>query len=174
MKVYLIAMMSMLLLLGAGPYNADQGRYKGPARDTASGAAADGFALALTSDATSVQLGQPVWVTLEIRNVTKSLQYASTRARGDGSYVFTIVNETTRHSASLNTNSAFGQDVIGGPLLGRPVPANSSFYLRFDLSQLYNIYDRGAYLIRLDATQLKINGRWIVMPPSNAIRITVR
>lgn len=161
------------LLVAVGPYNADPGRYKAPSGHSETGPVAYGFALSLTSDQSATRLGQPIWVTLEIRNVANKMQYASTLARGDGTYQFSIVDRETHRAALVNQHSLFGLDVIGGPLPGRPVPANTSVYLRFDLNEMYRVTNAGKYTVRLERSRLKINGRWYAMPPSNEIQVTI-
>jgi hypothetical protein len=109
---------ALLVLVAAGAYSAYQGRSKGPSLHTPAGQPAYGFAVALMADSTSAPVGKPLWVTLELRNVSGTLQYASTFARGDG----------------IKANTTFGLDAISGPLIGKPVPAATSMFLKFDLT----------------------------------------
>jgi hypothetical protein len=164
----------ILLLVAAAPYNADPGRYKGPSQHTVTGPQAHGFALALTADSSTVTAGQPLWVTLEIRNISGSRQYASTFARGDGqSFLFSIVNQATHLQAPFERHGTFGADSIGGPLIGKPIPAGTSMFLKFDLSDLYNIARTGKYIIRAAAVRMRVNGQIVTMPSSNTITVTV-
>lgn len=163
------------LLLAMAPYNADIGRSKGPSNHTPTGPQAHGFALALTTDQSVVAIGQPVWVTLEIRNVTGTLQYASTFARGDSdAFQFSVINTSINHSAPLNPHNTFGADSIGGPMIGLPVPANTSVFLKFRINELYEMPTSGTYVIRAKGVRLRINGQIVSMPGSNSVNVTLR
>ena len=165
----------VVLLLALSPYNADVGRSKGPSSHTPAGSPAHGFALALTADNSAVALGQPVWITLEVRNVTGMLQYASTFARGDSeAFQFSVVNSSSHQVAARNPKSAFGSDSIGGPMSGLPVPATNSMFLKFQINELYEMPQAGTYVVRLENMRLRVNGRIVSMPASNSVSVTLR
>jgi len=160
------------LLMPYPCFAAQNDRFTGPATHSQTGVAKYGFALALTAEASSVPLGTPIWVTVEIRNVSGGTEYASAESRAGG-YDFTIVNSATGKSVPRNLRSTFGLDAISVSMRGRTVPANTSFYSKFRLDELYEFTERGTYTVEVTTARLRVNGQNVQMGPSNKISITV-
>jgi hypothetical protein len=181
--VRLLLVMTLLTSLVTNrPCAADQlsERYTEAAGRSVAGAAMLGFALSLTSDNATAALDGPIWVTLEIRNVSGGTEYAQFPPRGG--FVFTIVNEATGKIVPFNPLSTFGLDSVGGPAEGRPVPPRSSMYLRFLLDKQYSFTDRGTYSVTVTTAHLNIksaranypyHAQHVSLHPSNTITITV-
>ena len=170
--LYLSVVLSLsAALVGPGAAQPSE-RFAGPSQRTSTGAAADGFSLALITDTPKVQLGAPIWVTLEIRNVTRTTQYAWAGSRHAG-FAFTIIDVASGKSLQRNPYSTFGLDSIGGPFQGMAIPTGTSIYLKFRLDSLYEFSRAGTYSVRATKAQIVVNGREVLMPPSNAVMITV-
>jgi hypothetical protein len=131
-----------------------------------------GFASSLTSDSATAPRVGPMWVTVEIRNVSGTTQYAQIPPR-TGAFEFTIADQATGKVVQRNLNSTFGLDDVGGPPEGRPISANTSIYLRFRLDRLYRFTGPGVYTVRATTLRVLVNGRHVLLPPSNAITVSV-
>ena len=121
--------------------------YIGVSGNSAAGASVDGVALSLTLRNSTVQVGQPIWATVEVRNVSGKTQGAWFGPR-NSTYSFTIVNVRTGSVAPAIPNN-FGLDPISGPLDGPPVSAGASMYGTFRLDLMYKINEAGTYSVRV-------------------------
>lgn len=142
--------------------------YEGAAAASPTGAAVDGFAIALSADEPTSPLSGPIWVTVELRNVS-----GHTQAVGFGprccSYYFAIVNNETGAVVPREKYSTFGSD----PFLGfSQVQANNSIYGRLRLDLLYHFTQAGTYSVRVDHGQPSIGGKGIILQ-SNLITIRI-
>jgi hypothetical protein len=148
--------------------NSSEG-YSGPRSTTPLGSPKDGFALSLTAKSTVVHLGSPIWVTVEVRNLTgkaQPFQYGSRHS----SYTFRIVNTKTKTAAAPRENG-FGLASISGPF-GRLVAPTLSLYGDFRLDLLYNITEPGNYSIQVTNGMPILNGQDLQLI-SNAINMTI-
>jgi hypothetical protein len=147
--------------------------YWGAAGRSATGPAYDGFALSLTADATTVHLGAPIWVTVELRNVSGRTESASFGSRHAG-YYFTVINKQTGAITPRDPSAVFGLDSVRGqpPGSGPIVPANVSFYGRFRLDILYPVKTAGSYSVQVTRGLPIVNYKSALMK-SNAITITI-
>jgi hypothetical protein len=173
MIVRILAAIWALVVLGPNPYNGAFGHYGGTAKITPAGAPLDGFAVALSADSSIVAFGQPTWVTVEVRNVSDTLQHTYVGSR-NGGFDFRIIEQRSGKAVPRNEQSTFGLDSVGGPFLGMPVPANHSVFLKFDLQSLYEFGERGNYTVQVSAAHIAVNGHRVTMPPSNQITVQLR
>jgi hypothetical protein len=173
MRSLLIITQVLILVCGFSPCSAQPNeRYSGTAGRGPSGPNLQGFALALAADSPNVRMGDPVWVTLELRNISGSLGHASVGSRNDD-YEFTIVNRATGETVARNPHPRWGNDSIGGGLLGFGVPAGTSVYLRFKLDALYEFTGPGTYSVQVTGTHLTVGGHPANLHPSNTVLITM-
>jgi hypothetical protein len=131
-----------------------------------------GFALSLAPNVSTVQLGSPIVVTVEVRNVSGNQRRASVAPRDD--FLFRIVNTATKESVARNLMSTFGLDRLGGPNNGRPWGTGRAVFLPFRLDLLYNFKKPGTYAVNVSQAVLNINGEYTRMPPSNVVILRVR
>jgi hypothetical protein len=142
-----------------------------PSASSPAGASKAGFAVALSARASSVTLGQPVWVTVEVRNVSGREQNAS--YGGISSYRFSIVRKETGETIERNDKTFAWFGTVGGPRLGYPAAAGGAMYRQCRLDDLYKIREPGTYQINVVARAVNINGTYMALPESNAIVIRV-
>jgi hypothetical protein len=141
--------------------------YGGPAGRGPTGPPRGGFLLSLTALNGSTRTGSPIWVTVEVRNISGVEQDISYGARYY--YEFTIVNTKTGIKMPHNPNGSFGLD----PFLGfRPLPPNTSMYGGFRLDILYQVTDPGTYSVQVAKGPISVSGRSLILQ-SNTITITV-
>jgi hypothetical protein len=145
--------------------------YEGAAGQTAIGPPYEGFALSLTADTPTVHLGAPIWVTVELRNISGRDGTAQFGPRFGG-YYFTVINQTTHAVVKRDPNALFGLDSIRGTDRGPIIPANVSFYGKFRLDILYPITQPGPYSVQVTRGQPIIDNKLAVLQ-SNSISITV-
>jgi hypothetical protein len=168
----LIVIPMVLVWLAASAAGAsDQRRHPGQAGHTDTGAAAFGFAVSLNADNLTVPVGGPIWVTVELRNVSGTLQHATAGARAN--FDFVIVGRGSARAVPRKRDSLFGLDSIGGPALGWPVPADTSIFLPFRLDQMYTFAQPGTYEIRVVRSEVLVNGSVVHLPASNQISLTL-
>lgn len=141
----------------------------GQSRMTPSGPETNGFALSLQANS-SYYAGQPVMVTLEVRNITGITQHLLLGAR-DSSYQFSVINTSTGRSAARRPSRS-QLDSLGGPSSGRPIPPGHSKFVTIDLADLY-VLGPGQY--RVTATEARVVGqhRLFRIGPSNAATFEV-
>jgi hypothetical protein len=123
------------------------GIYVAPSSSWPTGAVLDGFALSLTPSKLTVHLGDPLWVTLELRNVSGKMQriyynvmLGKTSTISSTGYSFTIVDRKT--ARYVPTDPETSTDV---PVTMHQLAPNTSVYLRYRLDTSYQFRTPGAY-----------------------------
>jgi hypothetical protein len=144
--------------------------YGGAAGHGPTGAPVDGFALSLTRQQSSVHLGGPIWVAVEVRNVSGKMQDAWFGSR-HSSYAFMVVNRDSKAIMPRKHNT-FGLVTFSGPPNGHPVYPGDSLYGQFRLDLLYDITAPGTYSIQVSDGRPAINGKALHLQ-SNTITITI-
>ena len=122
--------------------------YEGPPAETATGPAADGFALALTVGSTGNDLAAPLFATVELRNVSGRVQNAFFGSRRYD-YAFEIVNRQTGQVVPRDPNAKVPAEVAPVPWNSRPIYPDTSLYSSFWLSGLYRFTEGGTYTVRV-------------------------
>lgn len=127
-----------------------------PSTYTPAGAPAENLALSLAPTEPPANFGDPVYVTLELRNLSDK-QQGIIVGLGPLAYDFSIVNRDTgqvvaRIPGEPNLHAVTG--LLGsGTLLQR-----RSAYWRVRLDQLYQITRPGTYLVKVTKASLRVNG----------------
>jgi hypothetical protein len=164
--------LAVLVLATMQPCFSDEPeRYSGGAASSPTGPPFDGFALSLTANTTTAHLNAPIWVTVELRNISGREERAQFGSRFGG-YYFAVVNKNTHAVVKRDPNAVFGLDSVRGTSRGPIVPANTSFYGKFRLDLLYAIAQPGVYSVQVTRGLPIINNKAAVLQ-SNAIMITV-
>jgi hypothetical protein len=144
---------------------------RGASAQTPAGKPVDGFALSLTTQKQTVHLGSPILVTVELRNVSGTVQDAMFGSRHYG-YDFSVRNISTGKLVPANPNNSFGLDPFNGEGRGWPVSPNTSIYTPFRLDLLYSFTEPGACTVQVIRGQNVVNGKPVSLQ-SNEITITV-
>jgi hypothetical protein len=130
----------------------------------------DGLAVILGTSSGTVQLGSPVWLNIEVRNMSTEEQFLS-MPTSICSYGFIITNLSDRTTRTFNDNDCDIYSVGGWPLK----PGQSAFiHAKFPLSHV--MIEPGAYTIALDAIDrydTMTSGEYTASLRSNTIAITV-
>lgn len=153
-----------------GLANLQRELYGGPSGQTPSGPQRGGFALSLSRGDATAHLGGPIWVTVELRNVSGRTEGAFFGSRNPN-YQFAIVNQRTGQQVP-RVNSAFGLDASSGPPNGHLIYAGTSLYGKFRLDELYKFTEPGKYSVRVQQGVPIINGQALQLG-SNSITIIV-
>jgi hypothetical protein len=167
----LAALLAPLLAVYSGLAQSQPELYLAASGRAPTGPVYDGFALSLTSSGAPIQLGSPIWVTVELRNVSGQMQGALFGPRYYG-YAFAIVDRSDGSAVSRNPNAVFGLDSMSGPANGHPISAGTSLYGKFRLDLLYNFTKPGVYTVQVIKGVPKLNGKWSALE-SNSITIVV-
>jgi hypothetical protein len=141
---------------------------------TVAGAAKKGFALSLVPVQSDYSLGQPIIVTLEIRNVSGSTVHMLLSSR-NLAYDFNVVDTATGKSAPRRSSSS-QQDPLGGPSKGLALLAGQSKFVRIQLDDLYAIPVTGTYQVTVAKAMLLIAEPTLqteYVGPSNTVTIHV-
>lgn len=145
--------------------------YRGSMAATPAGEPLEGFALSLTTRESTVRLGSPILVTVELRNASGNAQHALFGSR-HSNYDFKILNLKTGSVVAANSNNAFGLVSVDGEGYGWPIQPRTSIYGPFRLDLLYQFREPGTYSVEVTRGQNVVNGKLISLR-SNTIRITV-
>jgi hypothetical protein len=148
----------------------ENGLYGAPSGLGPTGTPSGGFALSLTARANPVDLGRPIWVTVEVRNTSGAIQNAWFGSR-HSSYAFTITNQSTGAIVPSNPHNTFGLEMVTWPG-GRPIYPDASLYLPCRLDLLYTFTEPGTYSVKVTDGKPVINGKAVKLQ-SNAITITI-
>jgi hypothetical protein len=100
-----------------------------PAGNISVGAAAHGFAASLSASPSTVRAGQPIVLSLEVRNVSKHTQWLY-RPECPENYTFVVTNLRSGQAATVDASDC--GDLFGSPIAGLD-PGESEF-LRFKFS----------------------------------------
>lgn len=133
------------------------------------GASSHGFALSLKPDWPKPNPGDPLNVSVELRNVSgapQSVDFGSRRA----DYDFQIVSAANGSVVPRNPKADFSSDPKQPAATNRQVYPDTSVYSTFSLNSLYNFSQRGAYSVRL-VGRPTINGKQITLT-SNTVELT--
>ncbi len=136
------------------------------------GASANGIATSLTCSSPTVHVGQPINVTLELRNVSNNGLHALFAARAGG-YRFVIINDSTLQVVSKRDSPRSGWDTVGGPSAGREIKRGYSKFVEFRLDDYYQIDQPGKYRVALLDGEIYLPPNLVKLPSSNTITITV-
>ncbi|HET7813204.1 MAG TPA: hypothetical protein VFL13_02395, partial [Candidatus Baltobacteraceae bacterium] len=60
------------------------------------------------------------------------------------------------------------------PMIGHPVPANESIFLRFQINEQFLMLEPGKYEIRFRSVRLNINAQTVSLFNSNAVEVALR
>lgn len=131
-----------------------------------------GFTIALSTETTTVNLHDPIWVTVQITNVSGVPQEAWFGPRF--LYQFQIVENETGSVVASNPWNRFGYD----PYMGREymVAPGDSMSGRFRLDLMYEFKAPGVYTIKVTKIGAIGNAMKLLVlhpMPSNTITITV-
>ena len=139
---------------------------EGEIADTRAGSVSHGFALSLTADWASAELGRPIFVKVELRNVSGRPQIAAFgSSRSD--YEFVIVNAQTGARALRDPKGWLR--IPAGSSESRLYP-DSSLYATFSLTDLYRFSESGTYSVRVVGHPV-INGQRVTLE-SNPVQVT--
>jgi hypothetical protein len=146
--------------------------FAGKSTSASAGKPLKGFALSLAPNVSTVQLGSPIIVTVEVRNVSGSQRRANVGPRDD--VLFKIVDIATNEPVALKSTSTFGLDRLGGPNNGRPWGPDRAVFLPIRLDLLYNFKKAGTYAVNVSKMVLNINGVYTTLPPSNIVTLKLK
>jgi hypothetical protein len=137
----------------------------------AAGHRVEGFVLSLQSEGLQSRLGSPIWVTVELRNLTGKDQKGMDFNSLYSGYDFAIRNLKTGQLVPRNKHTLFGTQ--GGSMSTTwDVAPGNSLYGRFRLDLLYNFTAPGTYLVQVISGHPVIHNRIVTMQ-SNKITIAV-
>lgn len=136
---FFLAVVTLIVTIGVTP---SEEIFAGKSTSAPVGQPLKGFAVSLAPTVSTMQLGSPIIVTVEIRNVSGSVQQASVGSR-IASFTFDIVDTVGNERVARNVHTTFGIDALGGPKNGRPWGAGRAVFLPFRLDLLYNFKKTG-------------------------------
>lgn len=146
----------------------------GEASHAANATACDScVALGLHTDDPVVPFNAPVWVRIDIRNLSGALQQG---AVGPGSgYDFRIVGHTSHRPVPRLRNSTTAYDYLRSFLASSYMKeAGTLASVGFQLDQMYDFGRPGTYDVTGTGGSLRIKGNSVILPPSNTITITLK
>lgn len=136
------------------------------------GKAIGGFALSLPAYPSVADLGAPIDLTVELRNVTK-VPHDVTFGSRSHAYDFLIVSDRTHDVVHRTGGGEVGYDL--SPLESRATKLypDTALFGRFELTKLYNFTAAGSYTIRVRYGRPTIDGKAVALE-SNPMHITLR
>jgi hypothetical protein len=143
------AALCVVTFLAATPREAREstGIYVGPPHSRPTGAVLDGLALSLTPSTLTVHLGDPMWVTVELRNVSRKIEriyydvlLGKTFTVSSTGYSFTVVDRKT--ARYVPTDPEASTEV---PVATHQLAPKKSVYVRFRLDTSYQFRTPGTY-----------------------------
>jgi len=154
-----------MLAIQPGLAQGQPGIYYGPSEHSPTGPAVDGFALSLRPEASTFHLGSPIWVTLEVRNVSGEPLAVLPVLRDDWDVCcgFTVISRKTGAVVPAGPNMDFGDGAYSGPGVGRPLSPGKSEYARFPLGVLYRFVEPGTYSVQVTKGQLAIHYKVVML-----------
>lgn len=168
-----LCVLFLALFAATRPCLADPPMHWDQSSNGTAGPTVEGFAVSLTSDAATVKVGAPIWVTLEVKNVSGQVQTVGGLGSRHYCCQFTITNVKTGSVVPSDPDNPFGMgDLIMGPLCGRPHAASQSLYAKFRLDVLYRFTEPGTYTVQATRVQLARDCKPVVLH-SGTITITI-
>lgn len=137
-----------------------------------SGPSSHGFVLSLQNDRPQFDLGGPIVVAMELRNISGRNQKVLLNSL-NSAYTFKIKDVVTGKVVGRIESSNWGSFSGSMPLPGWDLPARRSMYVAFRLDRLYRFTSAGTYTVQITSGHPIINGQLVPMQ-SNAINIVVK
>jgi hypothetical protein len=145
--------------------------YRGPAGTSPTGPPQSGFALSIEPDSAAYFLGTPMWITVEVRNVSGRDQGGELSSL-HSDFEFLIKNSVTGAVVAYNRDNVFGIGHGSYFRGGLPIPKNTSMYARLPLGLLYSFKWPGLYAVQVVKGRPMIHDKPLALK-SNIITITV-
>lgn len=145
------------------------------------GDAVGGLALSLTTQEGSVRAGEPVWVTVELRNTSPHpegifLYSVSSKVESwPASYQFTIVDAVTARVVQLKKPPMNEFRPIIVPAASHQLDPNSSLFARVRLDEFYDLKAPGRYAVIVNSFVRYVapTDQTSILLQSNPVKITV-
>jgi len=151
--------------------------YVVPSQTTPAGSILNGLTLSLTPQTLTARLGDPLWVTVELRNASGRKQAVFFTAKDgkitlwpNSNYEFTIVNRLNYQMVWQQPSAPQGRIVEPG--IDHPLSPGSSMYARLQLDALYRFLAPGTYSV-IVTSNVAIVDWHLIAPVSNPITITL-
>lgn len=110
----------------------------------------EGFALALSASTPAFRLGEPMFVTLELRNASTDEQHVTFGASGD-IFTETVVDERSGKPLPLFPESG---GYVGGPSAGWSISPGQSWFFEEPLDKLVRFTHPGRYIVTFSSTHV--------------------